>query len=556
MGDLKILICVLIFSIKTVHSTKSKPHIVIIIADDLGWNDVGFHGSNQIPTPNMDALAYNGVILNRFYTLPQCTPSRAALLTGQYPMRYGYQGIPILAGENRFLPFQIPTLAKKLKELGYDTHLIGKWHLGQGYRNATPGAHGFDNHFGYWNGFMGYFNHEATGGNMVGLDMHHNDEPVWDTRGQYATDLITEKSEEVIKGHNESKPLFLIVSHLAVHTGKGGVDLEVKDIAENNKKFGYIQDERRRMYAGMTDELDKSVGDTIKALAEKRILDNTIIVFFSDNGAPTIGSALLDNTGSNWPLRGQKFTVFDGGVRTVAMIYSEQLQNKGTINNELIHITDLMPTLYYAAGGDVASLGKIDGINQWLTITKSEKSQRSEALINIDEARNVSALLTDGGRYKLINGSTVFSEVDGDFYGETGRDDSNPEYNTDDILHSSVNILLRGNLTQEKILNLRKQMELKSCRKSTIDHDSCRYNSVCLFDLFEDPCETTNIANKFPEVTERMKSKLEKYWSEVKVQRKGFLDPNANPVYYNNTWYPWLEDTRCHVGDLRTILLS
>lgn len=131
--------------------------LIIFIILFQGWNDVGFHGSNQIPTPNIDAFAYNGVVLNRFYTQQTCTPSRAALLTGNYPIRSGMQGYPLRAGENRSLPLDMKAMPEHFQNLGYKTYLIGKWHLGHAYRSSTPVYRGFDYHFGYWNGYIGYF---------------------------------------------------------------------------------------------------------------------------------------------------------------------------------------------------------------------------------------------------------------------------------------------------------------------------------------------------------------------------------------------------------------
>lgn len=125
-----------------------------------GWNDVSFHGSNQIPTPNIDALAYNGIILNKFYTQQTCTPSRAALLTGNYPMRSGYQGHPLKAGENRTL--DMPIMPEHFKNLGYKTYLVGKWHLGHPYKRSLPTSKGFDYHFGHYNGYIGYFDKTIT----------------------------------------------------------------------------------------------------------------------------------------------------------------------------------------------------------------------------------------------------------------------------------------------------------------------------------------------------------------------------------------------------------
>lgn len=127
-----------------------------------GWNDFGFHGSSQIPTPNMDALVYNGAILNRFYTQQTCTPSRTALLTGKYPLRLGMQGWPIAAGQNKALPLSVRTMPEFLKKLGYKNHLVGKWHLGRSKTVYTPLKRGFDSFFGYLEGYCGYYDYKIS----------------------------------------------------------------------------------------------------------------------------------------------------------------------------------------------------------------------------------------------------------------------------------------------------------------------------------------------------------------------------------------------------------
>ncbi|KAJ3617179.1 hypothetical protein MTP99_007427 [Tenebrio molitor] len=132
-------------------------NIVVIVADDVKPNYIGLRGSNQIPTPNIEALGYNGIILGKFYTQASCTPSRAVFLTGNYPIRTGLQGTPIVAGQNRSLPRSMPLMPEIFKKLGYETYLVGKWHLDSAYRSSTPTNKEFDTHFGYWNRFLGYF---------------------------------------------------------------------------------------------------------------------------------------------------------------------------------------------------------------------------------------------------------------------------------------------------------------------------------------------------------------------------------------------------------------
>ncbi|GBN45266.1 Arylsulfatase B [Araneus ventricosus] len=193
-------------------SSSQPPNIVIIYADDLGWNDVSFHGSPQIPTPNIDALALSGITLQNYYGEWLCTPSRASLLTGKYPMRLGLQHLVILGGQASGLPLNETTMPQRFKKFGYETHMIGKWHLGYQTKEYTPTYRGFDSFFGYWNGLIDYYDHtyleqscSSLSQPFFGLDFHDNLEHVLDAQGKYATHVFTEKAEEVIMKHDTSK---------------------------------------------------------------------------------------------------------------------------------------------------------------------------------------------------------------------------------------------------------------------------------------------------------------------------------------------------------------
>ncbi|KAK5637923.1 hypothetical protein RI129_012218 [Pyrocoelia pectoralis] len=451
-------------------------------------------------------------------------------------MNIGFQGLPIRSGENRYLPLQMETLPLKLKQLGYNTSLIGKWHLGFSYRNTTPTYRGFDYHFGYWTGLVNYFD-QFNSEYYSGFDMHENLFTAWQFQNEYVTHLLTRKSKEVIDKHNYTKPLFLMISHLAVHAGNEGKSLEVPDIDENNKRFHYITDNRRRLYAGMVRELDESVGIIVKALQDKGVLDNTIIIFLSDNGAPSTG--IYDNAGSNWPLRGEKETVFEGGVRSPAVVYYAKLKNKLPINNRLMHITDLMPTLYAVAGGDVDNLETMDGINQWDVINEGEgKSVRSSALLEIDEIGLYSGLIGYNGHFKLINDSVL--ESNGYFGYDTGHE-NNPPYNVDSVLSSLTNRAINSGLTNDKIMKIRNELTIR-CAHVDVRSKPCDTNNMCLFDLINDPCETTNLVKKYPHIVEKLSAELAEYRRHLKPQSNHLLDENSNPIRYNNTWTTWMEE--------------
>ncbi|XP_022805641.1 arylsulfatase B-like [Stylophora pistillata] len=197
---------------------SSRPHIVMIVADDLGWDDVGFHGSSQIPTPHMDELANTGVILNSYYVSPICTPTRASFMTGKYPVNLGLQHGTIFGTQPFGLPLNETTTPQYLKTMGYTTRGVGKWHLGFFEKEYIPTSRGFDSFYGYWTGKTDYWTHKSYE-DYWGLDLRDNLKPVKNESGHYNTELFTTLAEKLINEHNVSKPLFLYIAHQAVHSG-------------------------------------------------------------------------------------------------------------------------------------------------------------------------------------------------------------------------------------------------------------------------------------------------------------------------------------------------
>lgn len=233
-------------------AASDKPNIVIIMADDLGWNDASFHGSSQIPTPNIDALAYNGVILNRFYTPPLCTPSRSSVMTGKWPTRLGMQHYVIPSDEPWALPKNEKLMPEYFKDAGYKTALVGKWHLGFYQKQFTPTLRGFDSHFGYLGPYIGYYDYSLV---MLdrnfsrGYDMRRNLSVAYDINPKpYVTDLFTDTAVDLINSHDTRKPLFLMLNHLAPHTGNEDNPMEAPE--EEIEKFSHIEDIDRRKLAG------------------------------------------------------------------------------------------------------------------------------------------------------------------------------------------------------------------------------------------------------------------------------------------------------------------
>lgn len=216
------LLIIFIFTNQKVVDCQTKPNIVIIVADDLGFHDCSFHGSDEIKTPNIDAIGYNGIILNKHYVESLCSPSRAALMTGKYSIRTGFQNSVILPLEPRGLPLTETILPQYLKTANYKTYKVGKWHLGMFKKAYNPIQRGYDSFYGYLGPVIDYYDHSLLANPEYGLgyDMRMNESVFYRSRGRYATDLFTEVAVNMIEEHNTFQPMFLIVNHLAPHATK------------------------------------------------------------------------------------------------------------------------------------------------------------------------------------------------------------------------------------------------------------------------------------------------------------------------------------------------
>lgn len=273
---------------------------------------------------------------------------------------------------------------------------------------------GFDSHVGPWTGHHDYFDHTAEEKGMWGLDMRRGFDVAYDLHGKYTTDVITNEALKIISNRNSSQPLFLYMAHTAVHSSNAYSPLPAPDATV--AKIKNIDDYDRRKFAAMMHHLDESVGAVVEALAQAKILSNSIIVFSTDNGGPAAGFNL--NAASNFPLRGVKNTLWEGGVRGAGFIWSPLLKTRQTVSNQMMHISDWLPTLFHAAGGDTRLLNNLDGINMWDELTDNVASKRSEILHNIDEIYGSSALTVD--KWKLVVGTNYDGQWDG-WYGPEGN---------------------------------------------------------------------------------------------------------------------------------------
>ncbi|HQR77587.1 MAG TPA: arylsulfatase [Burkholderiaceae bacterium] len=359
---------------------QPRPNIVYIVADDLGWKDVGFRGSD-IRTPNIDALARGGVRLEGFYAQPFCTPTRAALMTGRYPFRYGLQTAVIPSAHTYGLALDEWLLPQALKDAGYDTAIVGKWHLGHADRRYWPRQRGFDHQYGPLIGEIDYFTHEQHGV----LDLYRNNQPVREQG--YSTTLLGDDAVRLIERHDPARPLFLYLAFNAPHTPYQAPEADLQ-------RYSAIADPSRRAYAAMVTAMDTEIGRVVAALDARGMRGNTLIVFQSDNGGTH--NPMFAGEGDmskvkipvdNGPLREGKGSLYEGGTRVVALANWPGHIPAGTTVDGLIHVVDMYPTLSQLAGASSAKAKPLDGVDVWRTISAGQPSPRSEIVYNVEPFR-------------------------------------------------------------------------------------------------------------------------------------------------------------------------
>lgn len=402
MHAIAVLMALMMVGEIALGAPASKPHIVHIIADDLGWKDVGFNGCTDIKTPNIDRLAAEGAKLTQFYVQPMCTPTRAAIMTGRYPFRYGLQTAVIPSVSAYGLDTSEWLMPQCLKEAGYKTAIIGKWHLGHADKQWWPKQRGFDYQYGAMIGELDYFTHDEHGV----LDWFRDNEPVREEG--YTTTLLGKDAARLIEQHDPGTPLYLYLTFNAPHT-------PYQAPQEYIDRYAGIQDPTRRTYAGMVACLDDEIGRVITALEKKGMRGNTLIIFHSDNGGTrnAMFSGVMADVSKitlpcdNGPYREGKGTLFEGGTRVCALANWPGQIKAGTVDG-LIHAVDLYPTLAALAGAATSKCKPLDGANVWGTIATGASSPREEIIYNIEPFRGA----VRQGNWKLIWRTLLPSSVD------------------------------------------------------------------------------------------------------------------------------------------------
>ncbi len=402
-----------------------KPNIVLIVADDLGYADVGFHGVKDIPTPGLDALAAGGIRLtNGYVTGTWCSPSRAALMTGRYQQRFGDNGHEATPGHG--LDLEETTLADRLRAAGYTTGLVGKWHLGEDPK-FHPMQRGFDEFFGFLRGGHNFFPDVPIiifpDRNGIGEDLGQTPEgrATLDhqiLRGKelvpeetYLTDAFAREAVSFIRRH-EAKPFFLYLSFNAVHTPMQATD-------DRLKKFASVNHPVRKVYNAMTLAMDEAVGDVLTQLARSGLEEDTLIFFISDNGGPTLHKYAY-NASDNSPLRGSKGTTLEAGIRVPFVVSWPGQIASGEQYDEPVIQMDIFPTVLAAAGIDAESEKRLDGINLLPHLHGETSGSPHEALY----WRSLGQMAIRRGNWKLVS---YFAKMDeGELLRSDPRDEMTP----------------------------------------------------------------------------------------------------------------------------------
>jgi arylsulfatase A-like enzyme len=342
-----------------VCAAANTPNIVLLFADDLGFADVGYNGCTDFPTPHIDSIARNGVICEQGYVCaPVCAPSRAGLLTGRYPSRFGFEDTPgpfIQSEEVEIgIPLSEKNIAERLKSLGYTTGMIGKWHEGR-LPQYQPHRRGFDETFYFTDGWTHYFDQPDPL-----QKIKRGDDPV-DLNGEYTTDAFGREAAAFIE-RNKDRPFFLYVPFNAPH-----VPMEAKP--ELLERFSSIDSIGRRTLAAMTYSLDENIGRILQTLETQGLTQNTLVIFLSDNGGKPSVSGKIESGGGaanfslNLPLNGKKGQLYEGGIRVPFCMQWPTRLPAGTRYKHPVSALDLLPTIIAATENEISKDWKLDGKN-------------------------------------------------------------------------------------------------------------------------------------------------------------------------------------------------
>ena len=445
-----------LFSFNSFADVK-KPNVIIILVDDLGWADISLRGA-PFKTPNIDSLFKEGVSLNRFYTTPICSPTRAALMTGRDPLKLGVAYSVIMPWMNNGIHPDEHFMPESFQMNGYQTAMFGKWHLGHSQEIFHPNQRGFDDFYGHLHTEVGYF---PPFSNQGGIDFQKNGVTINDQG--YSTFLLAREASNWINSRDKEKPFFMYVPFLAPHTPLEAPDNLIekyKTLEDTRKPTRNIAADRTRevsktlvpsarpLYAAVVDALDQAIGEILLTIEEAGIEEETIILFSSDNGGATYGGGGADN----FPLRGGKGDTFEGSIRVVAALKWKGKIQAGSSLDQIMTVMDIFPTLSSASGINMKNTKMIDGRNMWPAIVEQEDIPLKEDIYFVSEIPNYGHFHTTvfNKKWKLvqsISSSLLEIKVENKLF-----DIANDPYEYQDLASQEPNLVQE---MAEKIRNWR-----------------------------------------------------------------------------------------------------
>lgn len=511
---------------------QKQPHILLIVADDYGYNDIGYHQNQESPanptgarttnavikTPNLDRLASEGMRLENYYVQPLCSPTRATIMTGRYASHTGLGPSIIKPNHAYGLPANETLIPQVLNKAGYASHMVGKWHLGLCDERFTPTFRGFESFKGYLLGAQDYYAHTRVDNGYQALDFRvsslqsANQMPPASNAsfGVYSSDVFTARVHDIVKDHvakygADGKPLFVYLPYQSVH---GPLEAPQKYIDMYKES---ISDMDRRTYAGMVTALDVAVGEVEQMYKDHGLWDSTVLIFTTDNGGP-LGSA------NNFPLRGHKATTWEGGVLGNAFVRgaSNFKVPAGTITRQLMHSTDWLPTIAAIAGASTEGTLPLDGHNIWPVLSQTGNTTRTSVVHNCPGAGEPA-----NGAYRS-----------GDFK----------------LLYAGMNT--KPDIPQTPPPGF-KQSKLICDAPKPVHKGGSR---VWLFNIAEDPNECTNLAGeaKFASTLQRLEHELAEYQKTAVDDlaiAHGKNDPTSHPRNRpDKAWGPFPNSKMCTYG--------
>ncbi len=365
-----------------VAQAKKPPNVVVFVADDLGWKDTGFQGSEG-RTPNLDQLCREGVRLERLYAMPLCSPTRAGLMTGRHPVRLGLGYTVVRPWSTYGLPPGETTIAEVFRQAGYQTAAVGKWHLGHANKAHLPTSRGFDYFYGHLNGAIDYSTHDRDGG----IDWQRDGVSVRE-KG-YSTDLLAAGADRWIAERDRQRPFFLYIPWNAPHSPLQAPEGLLAG-------YAHVTDPKRRTYLAMVESMDRGIGRVLMRLEKDGLAENTIVLFLSDNGGPRNAGA------DNGPLRMGKSTVFEGGIRVPGLVRWPGRLKPGSCT-QLMTVWDVLPTLSAASGIACKTRQPLDGINCWPVICQEKAPiERKNIFFSVQPERGPRQHAVRDGEWKLV----------------------------------------------------------------------------------------------------------------------------------------------------------